>query len=179
VLVSWMNEDRKNLRLPQLLIDIATLTDADEPAVPVWVEEGMRVGKRAEKYSLMFERTKSPVHHVVHVAAETDALGYDIENHESTPARQIEVKGSRLHQVRFFLTRTEMAAAVRGRGHYEIQFWGEIDLSRSPGEEYGALRAQSYPRVFSDVASLLDGGWFRVEATQWEVREQTPADLSA
>jgi hypothetical protein len=171
VLISWMNDDRKRLRLPSILIDFATLAEADVPTIPVWVEEGARVGERAERYSLLFERTKYPAHHVVHVAAETDALGYDIETRHTRPVRQIEVKGSRRAQVRFFLTRREMDAAVRGREHYEIQFWGEIDLSRSPLEEYGALRALSYPRILPDVASRLESGRFLVNATQWEITD--------
>lgn len=134
--------------------------------VPEWARARKEVGNRAEMYTVQLERTRVAASMIAWVARDDDSLGYDVEDRSINPARCIEVKGRRDDSVVFFLSDNEWEKARRLRQSYEVQFWGKIDLSRDPGVEYAALRAEGYPHVFTNFFDEAEDR-FEIRAVQW------------
>ncbi len=136
--------------------------------IPAWSKDRKLVGDRAEYYSYMTERMHDPAQ-VFWVARENDALGYDIEDRRLAPARRIEVKGSRSKDVSFFLSSNEWEKAETYGDLYEVQFWGEIDLDRTPADEYLTLQARGWPFIIRDPALALQSEDWVIVANGWKV----------
>lgn len=139
--------------------DLFELIDAPWSLVPSPDEqEGTReaVGHRAEAYSFYLLRLESnfPTS-VVWVSRDDQSLGYDIEDGSTGCVHRIEVKGSRHRDVRFLLTANEYDVAHQDPNSYEVHFWGEINLSRSPAVEFKTLRERGFPLRFDDLAAHL------------------------
>lgn len=175
VLLSWISDATGPVvEIPPIAIELGSL---QEPvaAMPDWAEERRRVGKRAEHYSLLFERLRHPPHLVLHVAEERDDLGYDVEVATQPAPRVIEVKGSQATAVRFIVTRRELEEAVRRQEGYEVHFWGGIDLDSEMTGEYVRLTSRGYPRIFRGLAEYLASARLTATPIQWEVREPPKA----
>jgi hypothetical protein len=139
---------------------------------PQWVEEREQVGRRAEAYSLRHEREQHGPKSVLYVSRDVgDQYGYDLENRSAAQPRCIECKGSRSTTVTFVITAHELNTARQESSGYEIQFWGGIDLARSPKEEYDALIEQGYPIVITDPAAGIADGRMTSECVAWQIRE--------
>lgn len=137
---------------------------------PLWVVERKQVGNRAELYSVQYERANLPnPSQIAWVAQDDEGLGWDVEDRSPTFPRFIEVKGRRDASVIFFLTEREWGKAQELGESYELQFWGEIDLSRDPEAEYMLLRGRGYPLRFPNVALELQSPVWEMVATQWRV----------
>lgn len=155
------------------LADASLAIPSDRPG---WVEEQEEVGRRAEAYTLRREQLAVGANSVLHTSREVgDSAGYDIE--VLIPSRRyVEVKGSRSSGIVFTLSRNQLGAAERERSAYEIQFWGDIDLTRSPRDEYPELVAQGWPQVVRDPSQeLFAGAWTR-ECKAWEFRPSDGTD---
>jgi hypothetical protein len=96
-----------------------------------------------------------------------------VEDRTGTPYRYIEVKGRRDGQQRFYLSENELRKATELGAAYELQFWGNIDLSRDPAIEYAALRAAGYPIVLPNLRAVFDGGTFDVVPVRWRISLRT------
>lgn len=139
---------------------------------PDWVLERERVGHRAEAYSLRMEREDRGAGALLHVSRdEGDQFGYDLEDVSTQPSRLIECKGSRSITTIFIMSAHELAVARRERRRYEIHYWGQIDLRRTPEADYEELRRADYPRVIPDPIDAIDRGELSVEATAWKVTD--------
>ena len=151
--------------------DLLAVAVMDQAAkVPEWVTDAQTIGWRAELYSLRMERARAGVHQVLHVSRDIgDQFGYDIEDTTADPSRLIEVKGSRGSRVRFTITARELEAARRHPTRYEIQYWGDMVLSRDPRTEFELLISRGYPTVLRDVASSIDGGLWASEPRAWRI----------
>lgn len=174
-LLMWEPHHRAggNLVLPLRTLEGMLLRSGMEQAaeVPDWVLSQNTVGWRAELYSLRLERSIHGAKRVLHVSRDIgDGFGYDIESSAVQPPRLIEVKGSRSSRVSFVISKKELEVARRHPQTYEIQFWGEIDLSRLPSEEYVDLRTRRYPVVIQDPASSIETGGWSMEPRSWQVR---------
>jgi hypothetical protein len=175
-LLSW---DPKHRQADELVLPVETLegmllTGAMEQAadIPDWVVRQNTVGWRAELYSLRLERSVHGAKRVLHVSRDIgDGFGYDIETSAGKPSRLIEVKGSRSSRVSFVITRKELEVARRHSQAYEIQFWGEIDLSRPPMDEYVALRKRRYPLMIRDPLATIEADGWSMEPRSWRVRQ--------
>lgn len=154
--------------LPAQLLATHSLVEQPSDA-PLWVQRLQRVGHRAEQYTLLLERTASPGR-VLHVAAESDRYGYDVEVTTPGQPRRIEVKGSQGSEVSFFLSRNERAAAARWGQQYELQFWGNVNLALPMDQEYSDLRRAGYPRILRNLDARLVAGDFDLQPTEWLVR---------
>ena len=144
------------VRIPPDLFD---LIDAPWSLVPSpGGQEATReaVGLRAEGYSFYLLRLESACPtSVVWVSRDDQSLGYDIEDGSAGCVHRIEVKGSRGRDVRFSLTANEHDVAHRDPSSYEVHYWGEINLSRSPAVEFKTLRERGFPLRFYDLAAHL------------------------
>ena len=144
------------VRIPPSLFAVI---DAPWSLVPAPSErEGAReaVGHRAEAYSFYLLRLESDCPtSVVWVSRDDHGLGYDIEDRSSGGVHRVEVKGSQNKDVRFVLTANEHQVAHKDPGSYEVHFWGEINLNRSPDLEFNRLRQQGFPLRFEDLAGHL------------------------
>lgn len=175
-LLSW---DPKHRQADELVLPIQTLeemllTSAMEQAgdIPDWVVDQNTVGWRAELYSLRLERSIHGAKRVLHVSRDIgDGFGYDIETSAVKPPRLIEVKGSRSSRVSFVITRKELEVARRHPQDYEIQFWGEIDLSRPPMDEFVVLRKRRYPLVIHDPLATVETDGWTMEPRSWQIRQ--------
>lgn len=169
LLLRWgQAHEGHNYVLPAHLLLAHSLIEQPADA-PKWVQNLQRVGRRAEQYTLLLERT-ARLGSVLHVAADSDRYGYDVEVATAGLPRRIEVKGSQGSQVRFFLSKNELGAAARWTENYELHFWGEIDLQRSMDQEYVDLRRAGYPRILHGFHARLSAGEFEFQATEWSVR---------
>lgn len=144
-------------------------------------EEGTRVavGHRAEAYSFHLLRLESSCPtSVVWVSRDDQGLGYDIEDNSVGRVHRIEVKGSQSKNVRFFLTAHEYDVAYRDPSSYEVHFWGEINLNRSPNVEFNALRELGFPLRFEDLAAHLADCRLKARPTNYLVTlgTDTPED---
>jgi uncharacterized protein DUF3883 len=160
------------LRLPSTLVSELGSAFALLPPteVPPWVQERKRVGDRAEYYSWLIERTADP-EKVYWVARDGhDDLGYDIEDRRCCPVRRIEVKGRRGSDVTFYLSDNEWRQAKLHRQDYEVQFWGDIDLSRPEHVEYAALRAAGWPVVIRDPVKVFETDQWEATVVNWKIR---------
>ena len=139
--------------------DLFAVIDAPWSLVPSPSEkEGIRVavGHRAEAYSFYLLRLESSCPtSVVWVARDDQGLGYDIEDSSAGWVRRVEVKGSQGKDVRFLLTAHEHDVAHQDSRSYEVHFWGEINLNRSPDVEFSKLRERGFPLRFQDLAAHL------------------------
>jgi hypothetical protein len=128
------------------------------------------IGNRGELYSYQLERLNAADQsHIVWVARDDPNLGYDIEDRSDDPRRRIEVKASGDTPIRFLLSDNEWQKAHENPSSYEIHFWGGIDLNVDPAEEYTRLRAQGYPRIFTDLPGLVSTGVFAAQPTKWRL----------
>jgi hypothetical protein len=170
VLVTWPSVvTRPALTVPAELVDELSAAWALLPPLETSsaARERQRVGERAEYYSWLLERTTG-AEQVFWVARERDDLGYDIEDRRTDPPRRIEVKGRRDRIVTFMLSDNEWRSAQAHRLRYEIQFWGGIDLNRTPSEEFILLRAEGWPLIIVDpVATLNDQGRWEFAPVSW------------
>jgi hypothetical protein len=64
-----------------------------------------------------------------------------------------------------------LEVARRHSQAYEIQFWGEIDLSRPPMDEYVALRKRRYPLMIRDPLATIEADGWSMEPRSWRVRQ--------
>lgn len=139
-------------------------------AVPAWAVERKAIGDRAEMYTLQSERTKAADPSQIHwVSRDSDSLGWDIEDRTLSPARCIEVKGRRDHEVLFFLSENEWSRAQKKGKDYEVHFWGGIDLTRDPAMEYAELMAAGYPLVIQDFSAQVTSGAWEASAVRWRI----------
>ncbi len=176
--MGWVPEWRDGA---QLVVPLDALTAAMAAAAmelthrhPTWVENREQVGLRAEAYSLRREREQHGVAEVVYVSRDVgDRYGYDLESRAHEPPRLIECKGSRSAGVQFTISAHELNTAREQRDSYEIQYWGNIDLTRSPDEEYEALVESGYPLVIADPAAKIDGGELFAQCASWHVESQS------
>jgi len=130
------------------------------------------IGNRGELYSYQLERLNAEIaSDIVWVARDDDNLGYDIEDRSVDPRRRIEVKASGDTSVRFFLSENEWRRAHEDPGHYEVHFWGGVDLQVPPADEFPRLRAQGYPLVLRDLPELLDGGQLSATPYRWRITQ--------
>lgn len=182
MILSWLGAPTDGwVVVPTELLPATLLVEPDS-APPDWVTEQVRAGRRAEVYSVVRERLRNPSARVLHVSLERDNAGYDIEVNDRSGQRYVEVKASRSSRLAFYFTANEMAEAARRLQAYEIQFWGELDLSKSPDQEFGELTARGYPRVLPDPTTLIDQGRLVAIPTEFRVEEPTavpPIDSSA
>lgn len=163
--VQWDPELRIPAALVEELIDVWALlpertATADDPR--------KAIGDRGELYSYRLERLCSPDSNKIRwVARDDDSLGYDIEDVSVTPQRRIEVKASASRETRFMLTANEWDVAHRHTEGYEIHFWGGIDLTRTPADDYRDLRAAGYPIIYKNVPQVLADGSLTAKPTQY------------
>jgi hypothetical protein len=173
-ILAWTAAYRRasNLVLPLREIeDLLAVTAMEQTAeVPDWVSDKQTIGWRAELYSLRLERARHGALQVLHVSRDVgDGFGYDIEDTTAEPSRLIEVKGSRAALVTFVLTARELRSAREQPERYEIQFWGEMALSRDPRREFDLLCDRGYPVVLRDVAMSIDDGAWPARPDTWRV----------
>jgi Domain of unknown function (DUF3883) len=182
VILSWLGAPMDGwVVVPTELLPATLLVEPDS-APPDWVTERVRAGRRAEVYSVVRERLRNPGARVLHVSLERDNAGYDIEVSDGSGQRYVEVKASRSSRLAFHFTANEMAKAAKRPDAYEIQFWGELDLSKSPDQEFGELTARGYPRVLADPTALINQGRLVAIPTEHSVEESAavpPIDPSA
>ena len=147
--------------------DLFALIDAPWSLVPTPNErEDIReaVGFRAEAYSFHLLRLESKFpSSIAWVSRDDQGLGYDIEDRSGGAVHRVEVKGSQGEEVRFLLTANEHSVAHQDPRSYEVHFWGEINLNRSPDVEFSTLRDRGFPLRFEDLAAHLADR--RLEAT--------------
>lgn len=128
------------------------------------------IGDRGELYSYRFEQLRAKDSSTIRwVARDDESLGYDVEDNSASPQRRIEVKASSLPEPRFFLSANEWEVAHRHGEHYEIHFWGTIDLNRLPPDEYSRLRAAGYPIIYLNVSQQIADGMLIASPTQYLV----------
>ena len=129
------------------------------PSAPRDETKRVEVGDRAEMYSYQLERLRaSDASSIRWVSRENDNLGYDVEDVGQEPSRLIEVKGSGGVPVRFFLSANEWRTAHAQPHRFEIHYWGEIDLNRTPQKEFDLLRALGFPIVYRNLERLVGLG---------------------
>jgi hypothetical protein len=132
----------------------------------------LSVGDRAEMYSYRLERLNAQDVSAIHwVSREDERLGYDVEDVSKVPSRLIEVKGSGGQRTRFFLSANEWRVAHSEELRFEIQYWGEIDLSVPPEREYEDLRQRGFPVVYRRLNRLIGAGSIEVRVDTYEVSE--------
>ena len=158
------------VRIPPNLFAVI---DAPWSLVPSPSErEGTReaVGHRAEAYSFYLLRLESSCPtSVVWVSRDDQGLGYDIEDRSAGAVHRVEVKGSQSKDVRFLLTAHEHHVAHQDSRSYEVHFWGEINLNRSPDIEFRTLREQGFPLRFEDLAAHLADDRLQATPTRYLV----------
>lgn len=167
VILSWLpSDDGETFRLPEPVL--ARLHLDDQPSPPAaWVLQNEAVGFRAERYTLHFERSRKSPSSILHVSADSDRYGYDVEDRSARDAVAIEVKGSTGSDVRFFLSANELETATTLGERFLIHFWGEIALRRSMQDEYQALRECGYPIVIANPGQLVADGLIMLTPNAW------------
>ena len=158
------------VRIPS---DLFALIDAPWSLVPSPSEKEDNkevVGHRAEAYSFYLLRLESKCpSSIVWVSRDDQGLGYDIEDRSAGGAHRVEVKGSQGKDVRFLLTAHEHSVAHQDPSSYEVHFWGEINLNRSPDLEFSTLRERGFPLRFEDLAAHLADDRLRATPTRYLV----------
>lgn len=128
------------------------------------------VGHRAEAYSFYFLRHESKrSNSVIWVSRDDQGLGYDIEDSSTGQVHRVEVKGSQGKDLRFFLSGHEHEVAHQDPSSYEIHFWGEINLNRSPSIEFAILRDRGFPLRFENLAAHLADQRLKAKPTKFLV----------
>lgn len=166
------------LRVPRQLVN--ALDDSWISAQPPTNRDRRKqLGNRGEEFSYRLERLSAMDRSLVRwVAQEDDALGYDIEDLNYSPARRIEVKASSSEDVRFYLSTNEWDEAQEDPSTYEIQFWGGVRLDAPPLAEFQRLTAAGYPIVYVNPAEAVRCGQLDL-ATSVYVVEASTGDLPA
>ena len=132
------------------------------------------IGHRAEAYSFYLLRLESQrPNSVVWASRDDQGLGYDIEDRSGGEIHRVEVKGSQSGDVRFYLSAHEHEVAHQDPSSYEIHFWGEISLNRSPSFEFTMLRERGFPLRFEDLAAHLAEDRLRAKPTTYLVTRGT------
>lgn len=160
-----------HLHVPMALAEELTDVWALLPARDMIVEDTRQaLGDRAEAYSYRLERLNAAdATKVRWVAQDNNTLGYDIENLNSDPPTRIEVKGSTTKDLRFFLSSNEWRVAQELEESYQVQFWGGMDLSRPPDQEFELLRREGYPIQLSNIAALVRRGELEITVQRYLV----------
>lgn len=162
-----------------LLQELNTVWALLPPAVeiPKWAAERKEVGNRAEMYTVQYERTRVGAKAIFWVSRDSDSLGWDVEDRSLVPVRCIEVKGRRDAEVLFYLSDNEWKKAQKLGSSFEIQFWGEIELTTEPSIEYSNLRARGYPIIISNFASEVGTNWQAVPVS-WKITRLNSASTA-
>lgn len=174
-LLQWWPEveERPSLLIPKMLLDELNSVWAllpPQPETPTWVMERKAIGNRAEMYTVQIERLgAADPSTIAWVARDSDTLGWDVEDRTEVPLRRIEVKGSRDKEPVFFLSDNEWKKAAEHAAGYEIHFWGGIDLSRQPAEEFQMLRTLGFPVVVTGIIDQVARGVWCADAIRWRV----------
>jgi hypothetical protein len=174
-LLQWWPEveDRPSILIPKTLMDELNSVWAllpPQPETPTWVMERKAIGNRAEMYTVQIERlAAADPSTIAWVARDSDTLGWDVEDRAVAPLRRIEVKGSRETDPVFFLSDNEWKKASEHATAYEIHFWGGIDLSRQPAEEFQMLRSLGFPIVVTGIIDEVARGVWCADAVRWRV----------
>jgi hypothetical protein len=165
-----------SLTVPSVILE--ELTDLWQlPQREDRVDRRKTIGDRGELYSYRFEQLRVlDTSRIRWVALDDDSLGYDIEDAGVVPHRRIEVKASTEKPVRFILSANEWQVAHRYPDSYEIQFWGDVDLSARERDDYDRLRRQGYPLVCRNVPRLLAEGKLRAAPSHYVVVAQGATD---
>lgn len=138
------------------------------------------VGTRGELYTYRLERLMAAESSRIRwVARDDEGLGYDIEDVTAVPSRKIEVKASTVEDVRFYLSANEWSRAEENADRYEVQFWGGVNLSRAPAEDFAALRAAGYPIIFRDLQTRVDAGDLSIRCIEYLLEATPHRDLGA
>ena len=128
------------------------------------------VGDRGEYYSYRYEQKLAADPSKIRWAAkDDDGLGYDIEDQNVVPHRRIEVKASRGPDVRFNLSVHEWDVAHIDPASYEVQYWGEVNMSRLLREEFEALTNAGYPIILDNFIDLVQSGALVAEVASYNV----------
>lgn len=128
------------------------------------------VGERGEYYSYRYERQLAADSSKIRWAAkDDDGLGYDIEDQNVVPHRRIEVKASRGPDVRFNLSVHEWDVAHIDPASYEVQYWGEVNMSRPLRGEFEALTNAGYPIILNNFIGLVESGEFVAEVASYNI----------
>lgn len=164
------------LRVPAHLVReleaVWALLPAPSPDEAALEKARKSIGNRGELYSYQLERLNAEVaSDIIWVARDDDNLGYDIEDRSVDPRRRIEVKASGETIVRYFLSDNEWRKAHEDPRRYEIHFWGGVDLSVPPAEEFPGMRAKGYPIVLRNLPELLDGGQLAATPYRWRITQ--------
>lgn len=168
---AWRADDHFVVPLDALRVAMAGAAMEIADGHPDWVEDRNRVGHRAEAYSLRLEREQHGPGAILHVSRdEGDRFGYDLEDISVGPSRLIECKGSRAAALSFVISANELAVAGEHRDRYEIQYWGRVNLDRSPDEDYAALREAGYPTIIRDPAGAIERDELTAQTEAWKVR---------
>lgn len=167
--VTWGAEFRVPAVLVEELMDVWALLPE---RAPVAEDRRKAIGDRGELYSYRLERLRCGDSSKIRwVARDDDSLGYDIEDMSVTPQRRIEAKASTAREVRFILSANEWEVAHRYGDDYEVHFWGRVDVTRQPADEYQALRKAGYPIVFKNVVRLHAEGRLTARPLQYQIQE--------
>jgi len=142
----------------------------------VWVlPSGDTIGSRGEYYSYRYEQMRAlDATKIRWVALDDNHLGYDIEDLNVEPRRRIEVKASGGRELRFVLSSNEWRVAHHNAPRYEVHYWGELNMSRAPKDEFTALVDAGYPIKLLNVAALIDRGDLVAEPNEYLVTRPTP-----
>ena len=160
------------VRIPS---DLFAMIDAPWSLVPSPSDSNREeIGYRAEAYSYYFLRLESQrPNSVVWASRDDQGLGYDIEDRSGGELHRVEVKGSQSGDLRFYLSAHEHEVAHQDPSSYEIHFWGEISLNRSPSVEFTMLRERGFPLRFEDLAAHLADDRLRAKPTMYLVTRGT------
>lgn len=170
--VVWEEELRVPAGLGSELREIWALLPA---SAPLKDDKRKAIGNRGELYSYHLEQLSTEDSTMIHwVAQDDEGLGYDIEDVSGSVERLIEVKASTSAEARFYLSANEWEVAHRHEEHYEIHFWGGINLDRTPAEEYKSLRDAGYPIVYPHVSRQLREGALCARPTHYVVEPASP-----
>jgi hypothetical protein len=77
------------------------------------------------------------------------------------------VKASSSSEPHFFVSANEWDVAHSHGEHYEIHFWGGVNLNQAPADEYSQLRAAGYPMIYRNVSEKLADGTLTARCTQY------------
>lgn len=168
----WEIEASPTIVIPRALVEEMTTVWAllpPPPETPTWVRERQEIGNRAEMYTVQFERRSASSPGNIAWVSQDASLGWDVEDRGGPILRRIEVKGSRATDPIFFFSDNEWRKAMLHGEHYEVHFWGRINLARSPASEYQALLAAGYPLIVRNIAGEVNAGRWVAVATQWRI----------
>ena len=138
--------------------------------LPPWLQERQAVGRLAELFSWNRERLlANDPSKVSWVSQDDDRLGYDIEDRNISPARCIEVKGSRSTGVQFSMSPNEMNKARSLGDRYELHFWGGLRLKGDAQQQYEERCSAGFPIVIINPVVEFNRGAWSVEPDGWRV----------